>query len=321
MDLSERKRRILRALAEEHIKTNEPVSSKELAEHYLNNVSSATIRNELAAMEEQGVIAKMHTSSGRVPTTLGYQMFIEEILPSVRPTPRELDKIKERVADRVNNFGSIVEQTADALSEVCGLPSVVLSGVSSSAEVQSIKIFKVTDEQCLVVVVTDEGIIKDIVLSLEQTSEAACLDASNFLTKVYAGKTLRSINLESVSSELVRFKSAVAMLVAVVEKNSHASEIATAGQGKLFDSFSDPKEAKGLYQLLDNKEKLREVVKDTKSGVSVKVASVNGTDCAVVTASFRAKNKPISVAVMGPARMDYEKVIKTVKGLSKIWEE
>ena len=172
MDLSERKRRILKALAEEYIKTNEPVSSKDIADRYLNNLSSATIRNELASMEEQGIIEKTHTSSGRVPTTLGYQMFIEEILPMVKPSAKELNKIKERVVNRINNLGSMVEQTAQALSEACGLPSVVLSGITSKAKIESIKIFKITNTQCLVVVVTNEGIIKDIAIDREETSDS-----------------------------------------------------------------------------------------------------------------------------------------------------
>ena len=321
MDLSERKRRILRALAEEHIKTNEPVSSKDIAERYLNNISSATIRNELASMEEQGVIAKTHISSGRVPTALGYQMFIEELLPSVRPTAKELDKIKANVAQRVNGFGSLAEQTAEALAEVCGLPSVVLSGVGPNAVVESIKIFKITKEQCLVVVVTNEGIIKDLVLDTEDISSTSCEDASVFLSKTFGGQPLFKINPKSVSNELLRFKSAVAMLVAVVERNASRGEVATSGQGKLFDKFEDPSKAKGLYNLLDNKERLKEIVTASENGVSVQVRSVDGTECAVVSATIKAKNQPISVAVMGPARMDYQKVIKTIKGLSKIWEE
>lgn len=320
-NMSERKRKILRALAQENIKTNEPVSSKDLAERYFTNVSSATIRNELASLEEQGVISKTHTSSGRVPTTLGFQMFIEEILPMVRPTAKEMAELKNRVASRSTQMEKLAKQTADVLSDVCQLPSVVLSGITNNAIIDSIKIFQITSSQCLVVVVTSEGIIKDIVLSSPDITAESCQDASNFLSKTLNGKTLDQIDYLSTCEQLNKFKTMVAMLVKVIEQNKRHTEVATSGQGKLLDRFEDPMNAKVLYNLMENETKLKELMQGDENQISVSVKNVDGAECAIVSCNLQSKGKPISVAVMGPARMDYEKVIKTIKGLSKIMDE
>lgn len=319
MELSERKRKILKALTAEHIKTNEPVSSKDIAERYLKDISSATVRNEMASLEEQGVIAKTHISSGRVPTTLGYQMFIEEILPMIKPTAKEIERIKVSISSRMKEMGSLVEETAKALSDISGLPSVALSGVSGKAIVQSIKIFKITENQCLVVVVTNEGIIKDIVIDNARSSEKICQDASSFLTKAFYNKPIEGINKNLVSEELNRFGMMLQMLIAVVEQQKNKIEIATSGSGKLFDKFENVNQARGLYQLMEDKTRLKELVNKNSDEVVVQVKDLDGTECAVVSATIHDKNnQTISVAVMGPARMDYEKVIKTIKGFSKI---
>ena len=320
MNISERKRRILRALATENIKTAEPVSSQVLSDRYLCDLSSATIRNELASMEEQGIISKTHTSSGRVPTTLGFQLFIDEILPYCRPTAKELSQIRSRIETRVGEMENIVSKTAEALSEVCDLPTVVLSGISPNAIVESVKIFPISDNECFVVVKTSEGYLKDIATSAKSVNVEACESASIYLTKTISGLSLGSINKTNITAEFESFKEIIAMLFKVIE-NQQSAQIATSGHSKLIDK--DSKSAKAFLELVDNKPKLKEVIGQNKTEqLSVSLTNVDGAECAVVSASLRDKSgKPLSIAVMGPARMDYEKVIKAVRGLSKILDE
>ena len=320
--MSERKRKILRALAEENIKTNEPVSSSVLAERYFTDLSSATIRNELAAMEEQGIISKTHTSSGRVPTTLGFQLFTDELLPFVRPTAKELSYLKEHINSKVSSMENLVYQAAETLSSVCNLPSVVLSGISPFAVVSGIKIFKLSSNDYLVVLLSSEGHIKDVVNSEQDISEEDCLSASTFLTKTFAGQMIKDIKLEGAKQEFAKFKAMVQMLIKVIE-NQQNGQMATSGHSKLLENPMDQKSAKAFLNLMEDKEQIKEVAfKNNTKEVSVSVQNLNGAECAIVSCSTHDKNgKPISVAVMGPARMDYEKVIRAVKGLSKIIDE
>ena len=318
--MSERKRKILKALATENIKTAEPVSSQVLSERYFNDLSSATIRNELAAMEEQGIISKTHTSSGRVPTTLGFQLFIDEILPYCRPTAEELRQMRNRVGRRIGEMENIVSKTAEALSEACDLPTVVLSGIGPTAIVENVNIFQVSSSECFVVVKTSEGYIKDIATSGSNINADACQSASIYLTKTLNGVPLSEINRAKIEREFDSFKDIVSMLFKVIE-NQQNGQIATSGHSKLLEV--DSKSAKAFLELVDNKPKLKELVGENKTdSVSVAVRQVDGADCAVVSASLHDKTgKPLSIAVMGPARMDYEKVIKAVRGLSKILDE
>ena len=322
MKMSERKRKILRALAQENIKTNEPVSSQVLAERYFEDMSSATIRNELAAMEEQGVISKTHTSSGRVPTALGFQLFIDEILPYCRPTEKELRQLRSRVQGKTQEMENIVLKTAEALSDACDLPSVVLSGISPNALVESVNIFPIGESDCFVVVKTSEGYIKDIATSATAQSAQACASASAYLTKTLYQKPLYKIRKEQIANEFNSFKEIVSMLFKVIEKQS-ATQIQTSGHSQLLSNQIDQQSAKAFLDLIDDKPKLREIVEQNKTeSVSVQVTQVNGADCAVVTCNTHDKTgTPLSIAVMGPARMDYEKAIKAVLGISKILDE
>lgn len=322
INLTERKRKILRALAEENIRTNEPVSSQVLAERYFDDISSATIRNELAAMEEQGVISKTHTSSGRIPTALGFKMFINEILPLVRPTAKEVQSLRQKVSTNIGQMESIVSSAAQTLSEICNLPSVVLSGISSRATVRAIKIVKISDGECLVVVSTSEGYIKDIIKDSSKASEEACQNASIFLSRTFEGKTLGSIKAAYAEQEFAAFKSMVAMLLKAIE-NQQNGHMATSGHAKLLDKM-DSKNTRAFLDVIDNREKLKKLVEENakQNEISVSVTNVGGADCAVVSLSTHSKSgEPISLAVMGPARMDYEKAIKALKGISKIMDE
>ena len=320
MKMSERKKKILRALATENIKTAEPVSSQQLANRYFSDLSSATIRNELAAMEEQGIISKTHTSSGRVPTMLGFQLFIDEILPYVRPTAQELNQMRKRVESRVGEMENIVSKAAEALSDACDLPSVVLSGITPNALIESVNIFPVSAFDCFVVVKTNEGYIKDVTANSENFDAEACQSASVYLSKTLFGKRIGEINKANVEQEFKSFKGIIVMLFKVIE-SQQSGQIAASGHSKLLDV--DSKSAKAFLELIDNKPRLKEIIEQNKTdSVSVSVTKVDDADCAVVSALVHDKTgKPLSIAVMGPARMDYEKAIKAVRGISKIIDE
>ena len=160
MNLSERKKNILKAVINETIKTAEPVSSSDLQRDYLSDVSSATIRNELAALEEMGFLSQPHTSSGRLPTVEGYKKYISELMTEQKLSKTEADKIKEQFSGRIKNVSELLENTAKVISDASNYASIVSLGVTDSAQINNVMLVKLDEKQILSVIVTDIGTIK-----------------------------------------------------------------------------------------------------------------------------------------------------------------
>ena len=162
MDLSERTKKILSAVIETNIKSKkaEAVSSKQLQEDFLPMLSSATIRNELNALEEMGYLTHLHTSSGRVPTRVGYEKYINELMHEKKLTQKEKEAIQSNFAHKLVNIRDIIERSAKTISKATNYASVVYSGPSRNAIIEDIKLYPVSKTTQLVVVVTDEKVTK-----------------------------------------------------------------------------------------------------------------------------------------------------------------
>ena len=161
MDLSERKKKILSAVIETNVKSKsaDAVSSKQLQEEYLPKLSSATIRNELNALEEMGYLTHRHTSSGRVPTKEGYEKYISELMQTRKLSPKEKDAIQQNFAKKLVNIRDIIEKSAKTISNATNYAAVVYSGPSRNAIIEDVKLYPVSSSTQLVVIVTDEKII------------------------------------------------------------------------------------------------------------------------------------------------------------------
>lgn len=319
MKLSDRKLKILKAVARENIDKAEPVSSKEVQEKYMPDVSSATIRNELMALEQMGYLSQPHTSAGRVPTALGFRMFIEEILPNISMSKSEVRKLKENITERVNDLEDVVKIAAEAISSATELPSVVFSGITEDAVIRTVKIVKITEQNSLVVVVTDAGVIKDVVIDSSNLNESAYEDASKILSGILENKKIKEVaeSEELVAHEFMRFKAIFAMLLNVLQ--SRKKDMAVEGVSKLlhYSEFHDLQKAKNAVSLIEDRQALAEVLDNGGIEIAIKIGETEGLEnCAIVSATIKhGDNKNITAGVIGPMRMDYEKIFKVLKNV------
>jgi len=331
MNLSERKKKILSAVIDESIKTAEPVSSKDVQEKYMKEYSPATIRNELMALEEMGFLSQPHTSSGRIPTAQGYKMYVDELMQERKLNKKEVDLIKINFDQKLSSLDDLLQKAAKTISDATNYASVVYFGITDNAVIDNIILMRLTKSQTLVVIVTDLGIIKEQT-SIIDNNEQELLQASKILTELFKGKKLEEVknSKEIVTEELIRYKAVFDAIIDIITKRegNFNKNMAVSGKDNLlnYPEYHDIEKLRKTIGLLDQKESLFPLLdtSDSDIEISVKVGGENDfglTDCSIVTATYKAKGKPIGSAnVVGPVRMDYAKVVSILKNVTQILE-
>lgn len=327
MVLSERKKKILSAVIETNIKSSqtEAVSSKQLQEEYLPKVSSATIRNELNALEEMGYLTHPHTSAGRVPTKEGYEKYISELMQERKLTQKEKEIIKSNFSNKLISLKDIIEKTAKTISSATNYTSIVYSSPEDNAIIKDIKLYPVTGTTQLVVVVTSERVINEL-SNLGTNDEKDLISASQILKDVFVGKTLSAINDDSfrdkvINSELQKYKFVFDKVIDIISsnENNYLGDMSIAGKDKLIEypEFDSVQKVKKAVSVLDDKELMIPLIKSGNDlELSINVGSnQNGLeDCSVVTVTCNVSGKKkITAGVIGPMRMDYQKAVSVLK--------
>ena len=150
MELSERKKKILQFVVDDYIETAVPVSSKSLTERHLSNLSSATIRNELSALEELGFLTQLHTSSGRVPSAEAYKLYVSDLMVKDSLTEKELEYIKKIFLEKADNMEEVIKNTAKVISELTQYTSVGVISPDAGEKIQTVKFFRFKPDTALV---------------------------------------------------------------------------------------------------------------------------------------------------------------------------
>jgi len=333
MDLSERKKKILSAVIETNIKNKNAtaVSSKQLQEDYLPMLSSATIRNELNALEEMGYLTHLHTSSGRVPTRVGYEKYINELMREKKLTQKEKESIQSNFANKLVNIRDIIERSAKTISKATNYASVVYSGPSRNAIIEDIKLYPVSKTTQLIVVVTDEKVINELA-NLGTNDEADLKSSGDILKELFVGKPLslikdREFRDKVVTKQLTKYKEVFdKVLDAIWASQEHSSnEITIAGKDKLIDypEFNDVDKLRKTVSALE-KETIIPIMsagEDLELSINFCDDESGLEDCSVISISCNIEGKPkITAGVIGPMRMDYPKAISVLKEVAETIE-
>ncbi|MBQ7642968.1 MAG: hypothetical protein IJS67_03605, partial [Clostridia bacterium] len=190
MGLSDRKKKILQYVVDDYIETAVPVSSKSLTERHLQNISSATVRNELSALEELGYLTQLHTSSGRVPSAEAYKLYVSELMVKDKLSVKELEYIKKIFLEKADNLEEVVRNTAKVISELTSYPSVGLVSKDGGETIESIKFFRFRKDQALVIIVTEYRLLKDNYITLpEDMTDEQLKESETVLLNMFKGKS------------------------------------------------------------------------------------------------------------------------------------
>lgn len=325
--LSERKKKILRIVVDEYIETAQPVSSKAIAENHLTEISSATVRNELAALEEQGYLIQYHTSGGRVPSPKAYKTYIESLSERGGLTEAETGYIRETFERRAENAESVVKSVADVISELTDYTSVALADPSGET-IRSIGLFPCGDK-ALVVLVTDMRILKDAFISLPpDMAEGELAKISATLQSVFGGRRMddaRAAEQEAMRAFTSYRRVCREALDALLSYAGRKDVVFSGGNKSLLRPEYNEGGVKEFLSLVESREKIAGLLEGDGSEIRIQLKIGSDgmpEDCSMVTAHYSAGDKRLGTfGVLGPVRMDYAKVVSVLESVGKILEK
>jgi heat-inducible transcriptional repressor len=325
--LEDRRSEILRVLVEEHIRTGEPVSSRAVAERSRLQVSTATIRNDLAALEAEGFAVQPHTSAGRVPTATAYRYYVDHLSPGRLRTAAQA-KIATFFGEVHLELSKLLKSTSDLLADVTDLPAVVVAPGLIGDRMRSVHAVQVTADQILLVAVTEGGRVAQQRGRLRAPVTPSELDeAQEVIAETYVGATLGAdipLSEERMASLSAPVREAVLTLVDALHLAASAgSEIFVGGTQRLSSVWQDLSAVRRVLDVLEREAEVMALLA-AEEGTSIQFASelpALDLDMAVVSKNYESVSGGGSVGVIGPMRMNYKRVISAVEEISRELEE
>ncbi len=332
MQLDERKIKIMQAIIRNYLETGEPVGSRTISKYTDLNLSSATIRNEMADLEEMGYILQPHTSAGRIPSDKGYRLYVDTMMEEKE---RELEELKEMMIEREDKMDHLLKQVAKLLAVNTNYATMISAPAVQKNKLKFIQLSRVDKNQLLAVIVMEGNVIKNNILPLaEELSDETILKLNILLNTHLNGLALEEINLGTISmlkqqagihSDIV---SEVIDAIAEGIKEEEDLQIYTSGANNIFKypELADHQKASEIINTFEEKQMLTEFVQDRlsdESNTGIQVYIGNETpiqtmkDCSVVTATYElGEGMRGTIGIIGPKRMDYDKVIGTLKTIT-----
>ena len=318
MKLSERKIKILNIAVEEFIKDSAPITSGRVLDRTSLDVSTATLRNELNALEAMGFLKQLHTSGGRVPTAQGYRFYVENMLKNVKATSGELEDVRRLIENRTQSLDQIVAGIAKIISKATNYPTVVLVNGIENLILQEFKIVPLLGDKCMVMIGTNYGYITEQ-MEISATAQN-CEDASNYLTKYFKGETMGFMmeNIEQfkkgMAGEIEAFQAVVDNIIFGLSKLS-SHKLLNVQSGGMVDLVEEnSRDATKVLKTLNDEKELIEVLDGDEDEISAVIAEDEEEKCSVVKAPILVGgNKLASIGVFGPQKMDYMGIASALK--------
>ncbi len=329
MELDARKETILDAIIQTYLKTGEPVGSRTISKYTDLNLSSATIRNEMSDLEEMGYIIQPHTSAGRIPTDRAYRLYVDRLV--VKKT-EQVTAMNSLMIAKTSRMEEVLKQVVRLLASNTNYTAMLSAPSYKGNKVKFIQLSKLNPRQLLNVVVIEGNIVKNHIIDLkDDITEEQVLKLNLLLNTRFNGLTLSEINLGLISnvkeeagshSEIV---SEVLDTIAEVirAETDEDMKIYTSGANNIFKypELSDSERASRLISTLEEKDVLQDFVKasdESGSGIQVYIGEESPVesmkDCSVVTATYElGDGLQGTIGIIGPKRMDYERVMDSLK--------
>ncbi len=331
MEMDGRKIKILQAIINDYINTAEPVGSRTIAKKYDLGISSATIRNEMADLEEMGYLEQLHSSSGRKPSDKGYRLYVDKLMQISNVTPEEEHMIKTHILNTaLFEVDRILKQATSILSELTKMACVVKAPSVGKSSIKYVQLLNIDYNNILLLIMTDNGIIKNNVISVGKNVDLNILvKLSNILNARLKNLNCDQINLEVINNlkrDLEGYDDIFNAIIPVLYESLNIvnkSEIYTEGSTNIFNypEYKDIERAREFLSLLDNKDKVSGLL-DSNTSISVKIGTENfiegAEQCSVISAIYSINEKPVGeIGVIGPTRMPYSKIISLMGNVVK----
>jgi heat-inducible transcriptional repressor len=329
--LDQRAQILLKTLVEHYISDGQPVGSRTLAQCSGLELSPASIRNMMAELEEKGFIASPHTSAGRIPTPLGYRLFVDTLL-TVRPLENaEIRRLESKLQSP--DPQALIDSTAKLLSELTRFAGVVMIPRRRSVAFRHLEFVPLSDKRILLIIVAADGNVQNRIVSTERVfTPSELTQASNFFNQHFSGQTFDEVRLK-LHAELKQMQSDMTRLMtAALETGDQAMDVedglVLAGESKLFnvaELSSNIVSLRKLFEAFENRTSLLQLLDNSQhaEGVQIFIGGESGysplDECSMVTAPYEVDGAVVgTLGVIGPTRMAYERVIPIVDITAKL---
>ena len=336
MELDDRKITILKAIIKTYLETGEPVGSRTISKFTDLKLSSATIRNEMSDLEEMGYILQPHTSAGRIPSDKGYRFYVDQIMQEKQ---QEVTEVKELMIQRVDRVELVLKRLAQMLAANTNYAAMISGPQYHRNKLKFIQLSQMDEHKLLVVVVVEGNLVKNTMLDVPSAiSQEELLNLNILLNSALNGLSLEEINLDVITRLKERAGSysqivdqVLTQVAIAIRADEDDLQIYTIGATNIFKypELSDGEKASQLISTLEQKDKLRELIDDVnesdenrENGIQVYIGNETPLqtmkDCSVVTANYElGEGIRGTIGIIGPKRMDYERVLGTLKNLMK----
>ena len=331
MDLNERKRKILQAIIDEYIGTAEPVGSRAISKKQNLGLSSATIRNEMADLEEMGYITQPHTSSGRVPSDAGYRFYVNQLMQRYQLGMEEIARLQNELEEKVNQLEKIIRRAGLITSALTDYTTVVTAPSQSDEKINKIDLVSIGARKVMLIGVTHR--VRNQIMTADIDAQT-CIKLAEILNRNLCGLSGDEITFEKIKAleEEIRVRLDIHTKVLINIMNFVYETITAPEDTEIYvnntksilkyPEYRDVDKAREMMNFLEDKENLKRLIgSSNEDGISAKIGTENNlevlNDCSLVTVNYSLGEKVVGkLGVIGPKRMNYAKVFASLDLIS-----
>lgn len=333
--MDERKNKLLKAIVESYIQTVKPIGSKSLCKKF--NCSSATIRNEMAELERIGFIEKNHISSGRIPSESGYKYYVENLMKPKELTGEDVLKLQTIFKNNELELSDTINKTVEIISELTNYTSIILGKSSSENTLKQVSIIPISNNKIVALVCTNKGIVENKQFLLENESEInEIVKTSEIINKMLVGTPINEVGkrlefeIKPIISRQIKQYEAVYNIFADAFNDflNKSHNVYFGGKTKIFDEpeYNNALEIKQLASKFEDKDFIKRIEEDSEEAsgeVKIYIGEENEFDpnVTIIKSKYRLNGEEGTIAIVGPKRMEYDRVVGLLSYLQKTLNE
>lgn len=325
--VDDRKLKILRVIIDDFIRTAQPVGSRTLAKKYGLGISSATIRNEMADLEDLGLLTQPHTSAGRVPSEDGYRLYVDSLMQNRILDIQQKDLIRTLLLHRVIEIDDVIEQTCSIMAEMTGLVSLVSLPQFKKSKLENMKLIRVTDSKVMLILVSNSGIVKNLTLAMSDINQRVLDMISDTLLQKLHGTPIEEItpkSIHNIKKELVEYADLIEYLVPLLRdtlREIDDVDVQIDGINHIFNyaEYQNVDKVKNLYEKITSKAfqglvvKTRPISDEVSIGIGKNNQIEDLSECSIISATYKFNGKQAgALCFIGPTRMDYSLAVSVM---------
>lgn len=333
--VDDRKLKILRVIIDDFIRTAQPVGSRTLAKKYGLGISSATIRNEMADLEDLGLLLQPHTSAGRVPSEEGYRLYVDSLMQNRTLDIQQQDLIRKLLLHRVIEIDDVINQASTIMSEMTGLVSLISLPQFKKSKLENMKLIKVTDSKVMLILVSNSGIVKNLTLAISDINQRVLdMISDTLLMKLY-GTPIEAItpkSIHTIKQELPEYAGLIEYLVPLLRdtlREIDDVDVRIDGINNIFSyaEYKNVDKVRELYEKITDKQFQSTVIntRPLNDDVAIGIGRNNNladlAECSVVSTNYKFNGKQAgTLCFIGPTRMDYSLAVSVMSYIKETLE-